>query len=72
MSWILYSALGKEFSTVGIIFKNGSFFFSLRGGGGLSLAVFSSSSFSGRYFYILFIEAMVLFKFKELSWLQWQ
>lgn len=45
--------------------------FSLRGGGGLSLAVFFFS-FSGRYFYILFIEAMVLFKFKELSWLQWQ
>lgn len=39
MSWILYSALGKELSTVGIIFKNGSFI-SLRVGGGLSLGVF--------------------------------
>lgn len=71
MSWILYSALGKEFSTVGIIFKNGSFI-SLRVGGGLSLGVFFFFPFSGRYFYILFIEAVVLFKFKELSWLQWQ
>lgn len=58
MSWILYSALGKKFSAVGIIFKNGW---------GISLGVFS-----GRYFYTLFIEAVVLFKFKELSWLQWQ
>lgn len=36
--------------------------FSLRWVGGISLGVFS-----GRYFYILFIEAMVLFKFKEPS-----
>lgn len=71
MSWILYSALGKEFSTVGIIFKNGSFFLK-RGRGTFSCCFFFFFSFSGRYFYILFIEAMVLFKFKELSWLQWQ
>lgn len=39
MSWILYSALGKEFSTVGIIFKNGSFLLK-RGRGTFSCCFF--------------------------------
>lgn len=52
MSWILYSALGKEFSTVGIIFKNGSFI-SLRVGGGLSLGVF--------FFFFLFLEGISIY-----------
>lgn len=53
-----------------IISKNGSSppnLFLKMGRGEFLLVVFS-----GRYFYILFIEAVVLFKFKEPSWLQWQ